>query len=77
MLGLMKMFGGMLVLRRIATANMAADQTLTQVDPGVSYLQACFAALAAGRDLANLFYVCAGALGSGHNFLPELTEPEN
>jgi hypothetical protein len=35
---LMEVFGGMLVLRRVAAANVAALQTETQVHPAVAHL---------------------------------------
>jgi hypothetical protein len=59
-LGLMKVFGGVLVLGRITTTHMAADQTLPQVNPTIAHLEALFAAVAAGIDFANLFYVGTG-----------------
>src|SRR5579864_5854078 len=39
----MEMFGGVLVLRGIATTHVAADEAQPQVDPSVSYLHALFA----------------------------------
>ena len=57
MLGLMKVLGGVLVLGGVAAADVAADETFPQVNPGIAHLQAFFAALATGLDLANFFYV--------------------
>ena len=36
----MEMFGGVLVLRRVAAAHMSADETQAQVDPGIAELNA-------------------------------------
>jgi hypothetical protein len=55
MLSLMKVFGCVLVLGRIAAADVAADEALSQVDPGIARLQAFLAALAARLDVANFF----------------------
>ena len=41
------MFGGVLVLRRIATADMAARATQTQMHPSVAHGETFFAALRA------------------------------
>jgi hypothetical protein len=57
MLGLMKMFGGMFVPGRIAAPNMTADQTFSQVDPGIAHLQAFFTTLAAWFHIADFIYV--------------------
>jgi hypothetical protein len=38
-----KMFGRMLVFRRIAATDVATTQAQAQVDPGVAHLQAFFA----------------------------------
>ena len=43
MLGSMEVFGGMFVLRGVATANVSAFQTEPQMDPGVSKFDALFA----------------------------------
>jgi hypothetical protein len=40
MTGVVKMFGGMLVLRRIAAADMPAGQAHAQVNPGVAHFDA-------------------------------------
>lgn len=39
----MEMFGGMLVLRRVATSYVSTRQAKTQVDPGIASLHAFFA----------------------------------
>jgi hypothetical protein len=43
MLALMEMFSGVFILRRIATAHMAAGETQAQVDPGIAGLHAFLA----------------------------------
>jgi len=48
-----EMFGGVLVLGAVATANMATGQAHAQVHPGVAGLQAVFAALGARRHFAD------------------------
>ena len=45
MFGLMKVFGGVLIPGRVATADVTADQTFPQVDPGIAHLEAFLAAL--------------------------------
>jgi hypothetical protein len=44
MLGGVKVFGGVFVLRRIAASYVAARQAQAQVEPGVAHLQTFFAA---------------------------------
>jgi hypothetical protein len=44
-LGLVKMFGGVFVLRGIATTDMAADEAFPKMDPGVAHFEAFLAAL--------------------------------
>jgi hypothetical protein len=47
-----EMFGGVFVLGRVATAHMSADETQTQVNPGIANLYAVFAyMLVRGFDL--------------------------
>jgi hypothetical protein len=53
MFGPVKMFGGMFVLRGIAASHMAALQAHSQVNPGVTHLQAFFAS---GSARANILY---------------------
>jgi hypothetical protein len=59
-LGLMKVFGGVLVLGRITTTHVAADETLPQVNPPIPHLEALFAAITTGMHFANFFYVGTG-----------------
>jgi hypothetical protein len=66
MFRLVKVLGGVLVLGRVAAADVAADKTFPQVDPGVAHLEALLAAFAAGPDLTNLFYVRTGCLFVWH-----------
>jgi hypothetical protein len=66
MLGLVKVLGGMLVLGRVAAANVTADQTFPQVDPGIAHLQTLFAAFAARFNLADFLYVRTGCLCVRH-----------
>ena len=40
MLRFVKVFGGVLILGRVAATDIAADQAHTQVDPGVAGLRA-------------------------------------
>jgi hypothetical protein len=42
MLGVVKVFGGMLVLGRIATRRVSADHAHAQMDPGIAGLNAVF-----------------------------------
>src|SRR5437868_4485223 len=58
-----EMFGGMLVFRRIATADVAAFAAQTQVHPTVTSLQAFFAAFSMWMDF---FYVAGVRAGSAH-----------
>jgi hypothetical protein len=50
-----KVLGGVLVLGRIATADVPAFETQTQVDPGIPHLETFFAALATRSDLLDFF----------------------
>src|SRR5579872_7073866 len=65
MLGLVEVFGGMLVLRRIAAAHVPAAETFPQMDPGVAHLEAFFAALAAGFNFSNFPPVGTGSARHG------------
>jgi hypothetical protein len=69
-LGVMKMGAGMLVLRGVTTADVAANQAFSQVDPGITHLQAFLAALAAGGHVTDLFYMGTGRLCLGHRSPP-------
>src|SRR5262249_60943704 len=55
MLDLMKMLGGMPILRRIAAPDVSAFQAQAQMHPGIAHLQAFLAAFAAGSDFLDLF----------------------
>ena len=61
-----KMFGGVLVLGRVAAADVAAGEAHPQMDPSVSDLQTIFTAARAGFDVADFLQVFALA----HFFLP-------
>jgi hypothetical protein len=65
MLGGVKMLCGVLVFRRVATADVAAAQTQSKMHPTVAHFEAFFAALGFGFDAANLIDVSAflGHLG--------------
>lgn len=52
--GCMEMLGSVLVLRVVATTDMATDEAFTQVYPRVSNLQAVLAAIRARCDLSYL-----------------------
>ena len=71
MLSLMEMFGCVLVLGRIAAADMAADEALSQVNPRIARLQAFLAVLAARLDVANFYYVWTSCLFVRHASLRE------
>jgi hypothetical protein len=57
MLGPVKMLGGMLVLRRIATADMPTDQAEAKMNPSISHFQALFATLRVWLDVLDLIQV--------------------
>jgi hypothetical protein len=50
-----------LILRRIAAADMAADEANAQVDPLLAHLETLLAAVAAGCDIAYLVNMRAGS----------------
>src|SRR5690349_24122179 len=54
-----EVLGGVPVLRVVTAADMAADETLAQMHPGVAHLQALLAAVAARRHVANIVQVRA------------------
>jgi hypothetical protein len=58
MAGGMKMLGRILVLRIIATADMAACPANPQMNPGVFGFRTLFAAQQAGRDIADFRIGC-------------------
>jgi len=47
MLGLVKVFRGMFVFRRVAATDVTASEAFPQMDPGIAHLQTLLAALAA------------------------------
>jgi hypothetical protein len=53
-----EVFGGVLVLGRIAAANVPAFETEAQVYPCISGFQAVLAAVCAGGDLSYLVKMC-------------------
>jgi len=54
----MEVLGGMLVLRRIATANMPAFETEAQVYPRISGFQTILTAIRTGCDSSYLVKMC-------------------
>jgi hypothetical protein len=61
MLRPMEMFGGMLVLRRVATANVSARKTHAEVDPRIAGLSAFFALMFVGFPYLDLIEMCTFA----------------
>jgi len=59
-LGGVEMFCGMAIFRRIAAANVAADQAQAKMHPRVAHQEAFLAAFAAGRDFLDFLDVRAG-----------------
>jgi hypothetical protein len=57
MLSLVKMLGGMLVLGRVTTANVAATQAFAEMDPAIAHFKAFLAAIAARGHIPNFFRV--------------------
>lgn len=55
----MKVFGGVLVLGRVATGSMSTDQAQAQVYPSVADLNAVFADVLVGMPYFNLIEVGA------------------
>ena len=55
----MEMFGGVLVLGRIATAHLSANQAQAQVDPGVSHFHAFLTYVLVGLSDLDLIKVAA------------------
>jgi hypothetical protein len=53
----MEVLGGVLVLGRIATTHVAADQALAQVHPRLAHLQALLAPFGAWLDVVDLVEV--------------------
>jgi len=63
-LGGVKVFGGVLVLGRIAATDVAATEAQAQVYPFITHLQAFFAAVSVRFDVANLIDVGTTVHGS-------------
>jgi hypothetical protein len=59
MLCAVKMFGGMFVLRRVATAHVPARKTHAKVDPGIAALHAFFTLMFIGLPHLDLIKVRA------------------
>jgi hypothetical protein len=53
------MFGGVFILRRIATADVPAFQAHPQMHPGVAHFQTFLTALRARLYVSDLIQVCA------------------
>src|SRR5215469_394916 len=60
MLSRMKMLGGVLVLRRIAAADVPADAAQSQMHPAIAHLQALLATASVRLYIANLLDMRAG-----------------
>jgi hypothetical protein len=54
----MKMFGSVLILRRVAATDMPTLKAETQMHPGIAYFQAVLASMSAWGYVANLIEVC-------------------
>jgi hypothetical protein len=65
--GLVKMLGGVLVLRGIAAAHVTALEAKPQVDPGIAHFQTFFATFSTGSDFAYLLDVLAGCSRTSHD----------
>src|SRR5256886_2564584 len=64
-------FGGVLVLRRVTTADVAADLAQPQVHPGVAHLQTLLAPLRVGAGIPNQLEMRTD-LRRGHGCSPSL-----
>jgi hypothetical protein len=60
--GLVEVLGSVLILRRIAATDVAANQTQAQMYPRITHLKAFLAAFACRCDFLYLFCVGAGML---------------
>src|SRR6201997_5833081 len=70
MTGLVKMLGRVLILGRIAAADMATLETQPQVDPGIVHFQALLAAVATWLHLLDVLLMSTSlSHRSPHNFL--------
>ena len=66
-LGLLEVFGGMLVFGRVAASDMTALETQTQVHPGIAGFHALFADVFGGMKDADLIEM--GTVWFLHEFL--------
>ena len=64
----MKMFGGVLVRRRVAAADVATYHAQAQMHPGAADAQTVFTSIGAGRDFFDLIEVCTFV---GHMISPD------
>jgi len=71
-LGGVEMFCGMTIFRRVAAANVAADQAQAKMHPRVAHQEAFLAAFAAGRDFLDFLNVRAG-LAQYNNLFADFT----
>jgi hypothetical protein len=74
MFRVVKVLGSMLVLRRVATGRMSADQAHTQVNPRIAGLNAVFTHMLVGLSDFDLIKVSAFF---GHRFLPLFTNDKS
>jgi hypothetical protein len=58
MFSLVEVFGGVLVLRRVATADMTADHAKAKVNPLIAHFETLFAAFGMGLDVLDLIQMC-------------------
>ena len=65
------MFGGMLVLGRVAAADVTAFETAPEVDPSVTHLQTFLAAVGFRRRVVGRFEMLAG----GCHFFASVNAP--
>jgi hypothetical protein len=63
--GGMKVLGGVLVFRRVAAADVAADKAEAEVDPAVARLEAILATVRARGDIVDLVEMGAGLVHGG------------
>jgi hypothetical protein len=66
MLGLMEVFGCVLVLGGVAAADVPATEAHPEMNPGVAHFQAFFTTFAAGCDVVDLFHMRTGFLRLRH-----------
>jgi len=65
MVGGVKVFRGVFVLRGVAAADVAAGETQAQMEPSVAHLEALFAAFGLGLDALDLIEMRASFGHSG------------